>query len=73
MSQRFLNTREAAHRISERYFTVSHRTIDTWSDLKGRVINRQKWLTVEEVDAAAQRRIEAAEQKRATLSAVIPA
>jgi hypothetical protein len=66
---KLLNSREAAELISINYFTVSHRTLDVWPDLPGRIINRQKWFTRDEVIAAAQRRIEAAEQRRATQSA----
>jgi hypothetical protein len=62
---RFLDYREAAERVSEKYFRISPRTIDTWPDLRGRIINRKVWLTREEVDAAAERRIRDAEARRA--------
>ena len=62
---KFLSTRQAAAHISEHYFTVAARTLDAWPDLPGRVVNSKKWLTLSEVDEAAQRRIEAAEARRA--------
>ena len=61
---RFMDYREAAKRVSEKYFRISPRTIDQWPDLKGRILNRKVWVTPEEVDAAAERRIRDAEERR---------
>ena len=54
---KLLNLREAAQRVSARYFDVSHRTLEAWSDLPRRRVNRQIRLTEEEIDRAAERRI----------------
>lgn len=66
---RFFNMREAARRIREQYFPVSHRTIERWSDMPGRVINKQRLYTQEEIEAAVKRRIAAAESKTAQQAA----
>jgi hypothetical protein len=63
---RFQDTKQAAHRIQEKYgVPISPRTLESWDDLRGRVINRKRLHTDEEIDAAAERRIREAEAKRA--------
>jgi hypothetical protein len=63
---RFRDTKQAASRVLENYgIKVSHRTIESWPDLRGRVVNGKRLLTDLEIDAAAERRIREAEEKRA--------
>jgi hypothetical protein len=64
---KMLDNKQAADFISGEYFEISHRTLDSWPDLPGRVLNRKKWHTKAELEAAVRRRIAAAEQRRAAL------
>jgi hypothetical protein len=61
---KFMDKKGAAKRITDSRFDVSPRTIETWPDLKGRVINGRTWYTDEEVDRAADARIARAEAAR---------
>jgi hypothetical protein len=58
---RFLDKKGAAKRITDTRFPVSHRTLEAWPDLRGRVVNGRKYFTPEEVDQAADTRIARAE------------
>jgi hypothetical protein len=53
--------RRASERIRERYgFEISPRTLEKWGDLGGIVVNKRRWFTDAEIDAAIERRINAA-------------
>jgi hypothetical protein len=60
---KFRDLKESASYISERHFGVSHRTIETWEDLPKRIILKKQRNTEAELDAAAKRRIDAANAK----------
>ena len=65
-SGRLLDNRQAAELVSDLLFPVSHRTVESWSDLRARsfVVNRKRMQRPEDVVEAALHRIEAGWEKR---------
>jgi hypothetical protein len=60
---RRITRREAASRITSNHFPIKERTLERWDDLEGIIVCGRFLTTVEAVDAAALRRIRAAEEK----------
>lgn len=63
---KLLTMKQAAAYVSERYYDVSYRTLEAYPDLPRRIVNKMRRIRTEELDAAAQRRIAAADARLPT-------
>jgi hypothetical protein len=61
--RRRLTYAESAAYISGRYFPVQARSLERWHDLPGIVVNKQRLHRMDDLDAAAERRIQQAQAK----------
>jgi hypothetical protein len=60
---KLLDLKQAADLVCTEFFDVSWRTIEGWSDLPRRIINKKRRVTQAEVRAAAERRIAQADAR----------